>query len=51
MTKNNSKNKDYFTQRNNELKPNGACNVTSMINALNAASWPVAQLAMDKHRL
>lgn len=48
MTKNNSKNKDYFTQRNNELKPNGACNVTSMINALNAASWPVAQLANER---
>lgn len=46
---NNSKNKDYFTQRNNELKPNGACNVTSMINALNAASWPVEKLASEKY--
>lgn len=48
-TKNNSRNKDYYTQRNNALKPEGACNVTAMINALSAAGWPVGRLATEKH--
>lgn len=42
--KNNSENKPYYTQRNNKLKPNGACNVTAMIAALSAAGWPVEKL-------
>ena len=45
MKKNNSENKPYYTQRNNKLKPNGACNVTSMIAALSAAGWDVDKLA------
>ena len=45
MKKNNSENKPYYTQRNNKLKPNGACNVTSMIAALSAAGWCVEKLA------
>lgn len=48
-TKNNSLNKDFYTQRNNELKPEGACNVTAMINALSAAGWPVEKLATEKY--
>lgn len=44
-TKNNSDNKPYYTQRNNKLKPAGACNVTSMVAALSAAGWPVEDLA------
>ncbi|WP_147613846.1 C1 family peptidase [Treponema pectinovorum] len=50
MEVNNSKNKPYYTQRNNALKPNGACNVTSIINALSASGWPVQKLATQKHR-
>ena len=45
MKKNNSENKPYYTQRNNKLKPEGACNVTSMIAALSAAGWNVEKLA------
>lgn len=45
MKKNNSENKPYYTQRNNKLKPEGACNVTSMIAALSAAGWDVEKLA------
>lgn len=47
MKKNNSENKPYYTQRNNKLKPNGACNVTSMIAALSAAGWDVDKLATN----
>lgn len=49
MRKNNSQNKDYYSQRNNMLKPEGACNVTSMINALSSAGWPVDKLGTDKY--
>lgn len=45
MKKNNSDNKPYYTQRNNKLKPNGACNVTSMIAALSAGGWDVDKLS------
>ena len=45
MKKNNSENKPYYTQRNNKLKPEGACNVTSMVAALSAAGWDVEKLA------
>ena len=45
---NNSKDKPYYTQRNNRLKPYGACNVTSVIAALSAAGWPVKRLATDE---
>ena len=45
---NNSKDKPYCTQRNNRLKPYGACNVTSVIAALSAAGWPVKRLATDE---
>ncbi|MBR5965374.1 MAG: C39 family peptidase [Treponema sp.] len=48
--KNNSEGKPYYTQRNNELAPNGACNVTSIIAALSAAGWPVKQLADEKYK-
>ncbi len=47
--KNNSQNKPYYSQRNNVLKPNGACNVTSMINALSSAGWPVDKLGTKKY--
>lgn len=49
MTQNNSKNKPYYTQRNNALKPNGACNVTAMISALSAAGWDVDRLATEQY--
>ena len=49
MKKNNSENKPYYTQRNNQLKPNSACNVTAMIMALSAAGWPVDRLSDSKH--
>lgn len=49
MKKNNSENKPYYTQRNNKLKPNGACNVTSMIAALSAAGWEVEKLATEDY--
>ena len=49
MKKNNSENKPYYTQRNNKLKPNGACNVTSMIAALSAAGWDVSKLATKEY--
>lgn len=45
MKKNNSVEKPYYSQRNNALKPEGACNVTAMISALSAAGWPVEKLA------
>ncbi len=50
MKKNNSDGKPYYSQRNNELRPEGACNVTAMINALSAAGWPVERLADEKYR-
>ncbi|MBR0101011.1 MAG: C39 family peptidase, partial [Treponema sp.] len=50
MVQNNSKNKPYYTQRNNALKPNCACNVTAMIAALLAAGYAVEQLATEKFR-
>ena len=49
MKKNNSENKPYYTQRNNKLKPNGGCNVTSMIAALSAAGWDVSKLATKEY--
>lgn len=49
MKKNNSQNKPYYSQRNNQLKPEGACNVTSMINALSSAGWPVSKLGTKKY--
>lgn len=49
MKKNNSKNKPYYTQRNNKLRPNGACNVTSMIAAFSAAGWDVDKLATKEY--
>ena len=49
MKKNNSENKPYYTQRNNKLKPNGACNVTSMIAALSAAGWDVGKIATKEY--
>ncbi len=49
MKKNNSENKPYYTQRNNKLKPNGACNVTSMIAALSAAGWNVDKLSTKEY--
>lgn len=45
MVRNNSKNRDYFTQRNNMINPKGACSVTAMVAALSAAGWPVHRLA------
>jgi len=39
---NNSDGKPYYTQRNNELFPSSACNVTSMVSGLAAAGWPFA---------
>lgn len=47
MTINNSAGKPYYTQRNNALKPNGACNVTAMIAALLAAGYAVDSLATE----
>ncbi len=49
MTKNNSEGKPYYTQRNNRLKPNGACNVTAMIAALVAAGYAVGALATEQY--
>ena len=49
MEKNNSQNKPYYTQRNNEIKPGSACNVTAMIMALSAAGWPVDRLSDSAH--
>ena len=50
MTVNNSAGKPYYTQRNNQLKPGSACNVTAMIAALLAAGYAVEQLATEKFR-
>ena len=50
MEINNSAGKPYYTQRNNQLKPGGACNVTAMIAALLAAGYAVEQLATEKFR-
>ena len=44
MSKNNSEGKPYFSQRNNKIKPSSSCNVTSIINALSSAGWPVQQM-------
>jgi len=38
---NNSDGKPYYSQRNNELNPSSACNVTSMVSGLVSASWPL----------
>lgn len=45
--KNNSDGKPYFSQRNNKIKPASSCNVTSIINALSSAGWPVQQMVPD----
>lgn len=45
MRINNSEKKPYYTQRNNALKPAGACNVTAIIAALSAAGWNVGALS------
>lgn len=37
---NNSLGKPYYTQRNNRLSPQAACNVTAMVSALASAGWP-----------
>lgn len=39
---------EYYTQRNNEIKPNSACNVTAMINALSSAGWPIEGLIKEQ---
>ncbi len=41
MMKNNSKNKAYYSQRNNKIAPTAACNVTAMVQALVTAGWPL----------
>jgi hypothetical protein len=41
MEKNNSRGKPYYSQRNNVIKPGSACNVTTMINGLSSAGWPI----------
>jgi hypothetical protein len=38
---NNSDGKPWYTQRNNELSPGSACNVTSMVSGLVSAGWPL----------
>ena len=45
--KNNSEGKPYFSQRNNKIKPASSCNVTSIINALSAAGWPVLAMVPE----
>lgn len=45
--KNNSEGKPYFSQRNNKIKPASSCNVTSIINALSAAGWPVEDMVPE----
>lgn len=45
--KNNSEGKPYFSQRNNKIKPASSCNVTSIINALSAAGWPVLEMVPE----
>jgi hypothetical protein len=45
--KNNSAGKPYYTQRNNKIKPEESCNVTSMINALSTAGWPVEEMTPE----
>lgn len=47
MYKNNSKDKPYYTQRNNHIKPGTSCNVTSMIAGLSAAGYPVDSLVPE----
>ncbi|MDE5899011.1 MAG: hypothetical protein K2H09_07105 [Treponemataceae bacterium] len=49
MTTNNSAGKPYYTQRNNAIRPSGACTVTAMIAALSAACWPVESLGTEKY--
>ena len=45
--KNNSDGKPYFSQRNNKIKPASSCNVTSIINALSSAGWPVLAMVPE----
>jgi hypothetical protein len=40
-TVNNSIGKPWYTQRNNELSPGSACNVTAMVSGLVSAGWPL----------
>ena len=49
MKNNNSLGKPYYSQRNNVLKPEGACNVTAMVSALSAAGWPVEKFSDEKY--
>lgn len=50
MKNNNSLGKPYYSQRNNVLKPEGACNVTAMVSALSAAGWPVEKFSDEKYK-
>ena len=50
MKNNNSLGKPYYSQRNNALKPEGACNVTAMVSALAAAGWPVEKFSDETYK-
>ena len=50
MKNNNSLGKPYYSQRNNVLKPEGACNVTAMVSALSAAGWPVEKFSDETYK-
>ena len=50
MKNNNSLGKPYYSQRNNALKPEGACNVTAMVSALSAAGWPVEKFSDETYK-
>jgi len=42
---NNGEGKPYYTQRDNAIKPESSCNVTSMIAGLSAAGYPLERFA------
>ena len=48
-TVNNSDGRPWYSQRNNELSPGSACNVTSMISGLVAAGWPEAEFPKGRY--
>ena len=50
---NNSDGKPWYTQRNNELSPGSACNVTSMVSGLVSAGWllPQGKFKQDEDNL
>lgn len=48
MLFNNSAGRDYYSQRNNRIRPTAACQVTAYLDALEACQWPLPDTGKEQ---